>query len=168
MKEKTSTETPLSPESASRNRGFIQSRIQNFGLTMVVMGASFALYYLGLFGTQDGPLNPSRMGNALNGFGFTRGHFVAVLVLLLVLAVIWNHLYNLICRLRGRRMTCTAEKGLAKKICGAPVRRQASAYVCPLGHSRGQACFHPLRKGVWAHCLWIACALFVLIALKSL
>jgi hypothetical protein len=168
MKEETYTETSLSPDSASRNRGFIQSRLQNFGLTLVVMGASFALYYLGLFGTQEGPLNPARMGTALNGFGFTSRDFVAVLVVLLFLSVVWNHLYNLLCRLRGRRMTCIAEKGLAKKICGAPARRQAKAYVCPHGHSRNQACFHPLRKGIWAHCLWIACALFVLIALKSL
>lgn len=168
MKDQTSVNASLPNDSLAGRKSFIQTRAQNFGLTLVVMSISFALYYLGLFGSQDGPLNPERMGGALGDIGFTSRHLLAVVAILLVVALTWNHIYNLISRWRGRRMTCIAVSGLSKKICGAPTQRNAGAYVCPHGHTHQHAQFQPLSKGVWGHCAWITCGLFVLITLNSL
>ena len=92
-------------------KAFARSRLYNFGLTMVVMGASFILYYLGLFGTVDGPLTPANMGATLSGLGVTQRHVIIMLLSLLIGAVSLNWLFNLTSAMIGARMTCSASSG---------------------------------------------------------
>jgi hypothetical protein len=155
-------------------RGFVRSRLHNFGLTMVVMGASFFLYYLGLFGTVDGPLTPANMGTALSGMGVTRHHVIMVLLSILIFAISWNWVFNLTSVLIGSRMTCKAADKNGDGFCGAPVKRTRHIskrtgqtvveYVCPSGHRRSEAHFHPIKKGSVSNTVWMACLAFVLIA----
>jgi hypothetical protein len=155
-------------------RGFVRSRLHNFGLTMVVMGASFFLYYLGLFGTVDGPLTPANMGTALSGMGVTRYHVIMVLLSVLIFAISWNWVFNLTSALIGSRMTCKAADKNGDGFCGAPVKRTRHIskrtgqtvveYVCPSGHRRSEAHFHPIKKGSVSNTVWMACLAFVLIA----
>ena len=155
-------------------RGFVRSRLHNFGLTMVVMGASFFLYYLGLFGTVDGPLTPANMGTALSGMGVTRQHVIVVLLSVLIFAISWNWVFNLTSALIGARMTCKASGNCDDGFCGAPVKRvrhiskrtgqEVVEYVCPSGHRRSDAHFHPIKKGSVSNTVWMACLAFVLIA----
>lgn len=155
-------------------RGFVRSRLHNFGLTMVVMGASFILYYLGLFGTVDGPLTPANMGTALAGLGVTQRHVIMVLLSILIFALSWNWVFNLTSAFIGARMTCKAtQKGVDGGLCGAPVKRTRHVskrtgqtvveYVCPNGHRRSEAHFHPIKKGSVSNTVWMACLAFVLI-----
>ena len=93
-------------------RGFGRNRLHSFGLTMIVMAISFGLYYLGLFGTVEGPLTPANMGATLSGLGVTQRHVIMVLISILIFAVSWNWIFNLSSALAGARMTCKAtEKG---------------------------------------------------------
>ena len=85
--------------------GFARSRLHNFGLTMVIMGASFILYYLGLFGTVEGPLTPANIGASLSSLGVTQRHVILMLLALLIGAITWNWIFNLTCFAAGRRMT---------------------------------------------------------------
>ena len=155
-------------------RGFARSRLHNFGLTMVVMGASFFLYYLGLFGTVDGPLTPANMGTALSGMGVTQHHVIMVLLSVLIFAISWNWVFNLTSALIGTRMTCKAADKNGDGFCGAPVKRTRHLskrtgqtvveYVCLSGHRRSEAHFHPIKKGSVSNTVWMACLAFVLIA----
>lgn len=155
-------------------RGFARSRLYNFGLTMVVMGASFILYYLGLFGTVDGPLTPANMGKALSGLGVTQRHVIIMLLSLLIGAVSWNWIFNLTSAMIGARMTCTATGKGGNECCGLPAKRirlvsrrsgrEVITYVCEDGHRRSEAHFHPLRKGAMSNTVWMACLAFVIIA----
>jgi uncharacterized protein YybS (DUF2232 family) len=61
-----------------------RNRLQYFGLTMVVMGISFILYYLGFFGSVDGPLTPAKLGATLSGLGVTQRHVIVILLSLLI------------------------------------------------------------------------------------
>ena len=88
----------------SQQRGFIQNRMHNFGLTLVVMGASFALYYLGLFGSVSGPLEPGRIGDSLADLGISDRHVLVICLSLMVLAITWNWIYNAVNRLTKRHM----------------------------------------------------------------
>ncbi|BBO69965.1 hypothetical protein DSCA_38950 [Desulfosarcina alkanivorans] len=154
--------------------GLVRNRLQSFGLTMVVMGASFFLYYLGCFGTVDGPLTPAKMGAALAGLGVTRRHVILLLLSILIGAISWNWVFNLTSILIGNRMTCKAKGKGARGICGAPVKRirQVSTrsgrpvvkYTCSHGHRRPDALFHPVKKGAVSHTVCLACLVFVLIA----
>ena len=163
--------------SAQPGRGLVRSRLHNFGLTMVVMGASFILYYLGLFGTVEGPLTPANMGTALSGMGVTRFHVILFLALILVGAAIWNWALNLIYFAMGCRLTCKATGNGAKSACGATVKRTRRVsrrsgktmveYVCTHGHRRPDAHFHPIKKGTSSHVIWLACLAFLLIAIFS-
>lgn len=81
-----------------RRTGYVQNRMKNFGLTMVVMGASFGLYYLGFFGGVEGPLQPGRIGERLAAMGFTGRHLLCLFLLLTLVAITWNWLYNAITR----------------------------------------------------------------------
>lgn len=152
-----------------------RNRLHSFGLTMVVMGVSFVLYYLGLFGTVDGPLTPGNMGATLSGLGVTQRHMIMVLISILIFALSWNWIFNLTSALIGARMTCKAtEKGDDNGLCGAPVKRTRRVsrrtgqsvveYVCPCGHRRADAHFHPVKKGSMGNTVWMACLAFVLIA----
>ena len=155
-------------------RGFARSRLCNFGLTMVIMGISFVLYYLGLFGTVDGPLTPANMGKALSGLGVTQRHVIIMLLSLLIGAVSWNWIFNLTSAMIGARMTCTATGKDGNECCGLPAKRirrvskrsgrEVITYVCEDGHRRSEAHFHPLRKGAVSNTVWMACLAFVIIA----
>jgi hypothetical protein len=100
--------------------GFTRSRLHNFGLTMVIMGASFILYYLGLFGTVEGPLTPANLGASLSSLGVTQRHVILMLLALLIGAITWNWIFNLTRFVAGRRMTCLARSKDADGFCGAP------------------------------------------------
>jgi hypothetical protein len=142
-------------------RGFIQTRMQNFGLTMIVMGASFGLYYLGLFGTVEGPLHPAHIGDRLAASGFTDRHLLILLLSLTGIAIVWNWVYNSFCRLLGRRLTCAGQAENADGCCPAAVRREgADRYVCTAGHIQPEARFHPLAKGTIGHFIWMMFAIF--------
>lgn len=158
--------------------GLVRNRFQSFGLTMVVMGASFFLYYLGCFGTVDGPLTPAKMGAALAGLGVTRYHVILMLLSILIGAISWNWVYNLTSLFIGSRMTCKAmEKGADDGVCGEPVKRTRHVskrtgravveYVCPCGHRRPDARFHPIKKGAVSHTMVLGSLAFVLIAVFS-
>jgi hypothetical protein len=154
--------------------GFVRNRLHYFGLTMVVMGASFILYYLGLFGTVEGPLTPSHMGASLSALGVTQRHVITVLLSLLIGAVSWNWVFNLTSLAIGRRMSCKAHLKDGLGFCGAPVKRTRRVakrsgrivvdYVCECGHRSSEAHFHPMKKGTVSNTVWVACLLFVIIA----
>ena len=152
-----------------------RNRLYNFGLTMVVMGASFVLYYLGLFGTVDGPLTPANMGAALSGLGVTQRHVIMVLLAILIGALSWNWIFNLTSAFIGARMTCKAMGKDGDGVCGAAVKRTRHVskrsggqtvveYVCTHGHRRTEAHFHPVKKGPISNTACLACLAFVLIA----
>lgn len=134
-----------------------RGRIRYCGINLVVMGASFVLYYLGLFGGGvDGPLRPENMGEWLAGVGVTRHHAVVMFAAVALCAVSWNWMFNLIAHLSGRRLTCNATDPQGD-VCGAPVKRvsmgencngQMTLYICSLGHRCKQAHFHAIRKGI--------------------
>jgi hypothetical protein len=155
--------------------GPARNRMRSFGLTMIVMGASFMLYYLGVFGTVDGPLMPEKMGAALSGLGVNRRHVIVVLLSILIAAISWNWIFNLTSLIVGSRLTCKAKKEGTNRWCGEPVRRvhrrsgrsgqTVVEYICPCGHRRTEAHFHPVKKGVVSHTVWVGCLAFVLIAL---
>lgn len=166
----TTTDTGL----GQPRKGFARSRLYNFGLTMVVMGASFILYYLGLFGTVDGPLTPANMGATLSGMGVTQRHVILMLLSFLIGAVSWNWIFNLTSAMIGARMTCTATAKDGSALCGLPVKRirrvsrrsgrELITYACEAGHRRSEAHFHPLKKGAVSNTVWMACLAFVIIA----
>ena len=171
----TQTEkTMFMPAGSRPQRGFLRSRLANFGLTMIIMGASFALYYLGLFGTVDGPLAPERMGTFLAEMGVTQRHVIVLLLTVLIAALTWNWIYNLASLMTGRRMTCNAVDKNTGEVCGAVVERRKHTgkrsgqtvveYRCPHGHLRPEAHFHPVRKGTVSNTIWVGCAIFTLIA----
>ena len=142
---------------------------------MIVMGASFGLYYLGLFGTVDGPLAPARMGTTLAEMGVNQRHVIVMLLSVLIAAVSWNWVYNFASLISGQRMTCNAVDKATAEVCGAAVQRYKHVskrggqtvveYRCPHGHRRPEAHFHPVRKGTLSHTIWIGCAIFTLIAI---
>ena len=166
----SSIDTPIGPP----RRGFVRNRLHNFGLTMVVMGASFILYYLGLFGTVDGPLSPENMGATLSTLGVTQRHVILVLLSILIGAISWNWVFNLTSLVIGNRLTCLAGGKGTDGVCGAPVKRTRHVskrtgqtvvdYVCPHGHRRASAHFHPVKKGSVSNTVWVACLAFLLIA----
>ncbi|MGA6924324.1 MAG: hypothetical protein WBY88_01515 [Desulfosarcina sp.] len=167
--------TPTIPTGHGQPRGsFGRSRLYHFGLTMVVMGASFILYYLGLFGTVDGPLSPDNVGAFLSGLGVTRHHVIMMLLSILIFALSWNWVFNLTSAIVGARMTCKAGLKEVDGVCGAPVKRTRRTskrsrqtvveYVCPHGHRRSDAHFHPVKKGTISNTVWVACLAFVLIS----
>ena len=98
-----------------------------FGLNMIVMAVSFALYYLGFFGGVEGPLAMPNIGRALADIGFTVVSFQAMLVVLFVIALTWNWVLNLIAHLTGQRLTCT--KGSPQEgFCAELVRRDRDPF----------------------------------------
>jgi len=132
-----------------------------FGLNMVVMAVSFGLYDLGFFGRVDGPLSMPNIGRFLADIGFTVSSFQAMLVILFVIALTWNWVLNLVAHLTGQRLTCTTGSP-QEGFCGELVQRQRDVsgkdwtYICPRGHCRNDAHFHPIRKGKLANSLLMA------------
>jgi hypothetical protein len=129
--------TPAPPNSGVQlyRRSYGQQRLGRFGLTLIVMGISFILYYLGLFGGVDGPLNPSRLGAHLTLWGVSKAHLLMFATGMTLLTLTWNWIYNLAGFLLGTRRTC----------------RPVDAH------------FHPLKKGTIGHMLWVISVMFTFI-----
>ena len=86
---------------AGTHGDYLHRRARSMGATMVVMGASFVLYYLGFFGGVAGPLEPGRLGLALADMGVTQRHVRVTLLGVLIMTATWNWLYNRVCRMTG-------------------------------------------------------------------
>ena len=169
-------ERSTSPATAGidSQREFLRQRARGTGIAMVVMGASFALYYLGFFGGVPGPLAPAQLGASLAGLGVTQRHVMVLLLSLLIITGTWNWIFNLASLATGSRMRCAAPMAGGRGACGEPVRRQRSKgkrsgralthYICPRGHRRLDAHFHPVRKGAVSHTLWVTALVFCLVA----
>ncbi len=142
-------------------RTIAERRMAAFGLNLIVMAVCFALYELGFFGRVEGPLSPAQIGAALAGWGFTVASFQALLVALTGMLLSWNGVANLAAHLAGRRLTCS-EQDPGGGFCGEAVARRRGpggrgwVFCCPRGHLRGEAHFHPIRKGKLAHSLLLA------------
>ncbi|MEW6674096.1 MAG: hypothetical protein AB1427_20575 [Thermodesulfobacteriota bacterium] len=154
------------------SRNFLQQRLIRFCFSMLVMVVCFPLYYLGLFGSVDGPLNPAQIGERLAGMGVTRTHSMLLFLSFLIIAVSWNWIFNLASLLAGSRLTC--KRSLPDDtICGAPAKRgkaidkktgrSVPQYICTAGHKRPDAHFHPVRKGTVSHTLWVMSLVFCII-----
>ena len=153
-------------------KNFFRQRLTGFGYTMIVMGICFPLYYLGIFGSVEGPLTPAHLGERLGGMGVSKSHMLIFFLSFLIMAITWNWIYNLVSLLIGSRMTCnkTDTRGAP---CGATVIRRkvthkktgiaASQYACPHGHKRPEAHFHPVKKGTVSHTIWVISLLFCVI-----
>ena len=169
------TEGSQSPVASGKQRStqeFLRQRLTRFGLTMIVMGVCFPLYYLGLFGTVEGPLNPANLGASLDSMGVSRIHMLVFFLCLTIIGITWNWLYNLISLQIGLRFTCNKTNDNGSP-CGAPVTRKkiihkksgivALKYTCTHGHKRPEAHFHPVKKGTFSHTLWVISLLFCII-----
>ena len=165
---------PVNPQESAMRRYF-QRRLQGFATTMIVMGLSFLLYYLGFFGGVEGPLEAGRLGDQLASLGVGKSRLLMVFLSVLVISLAWNWIYNLYHRVMGGRLTCQRQLEGEHRVCGAKVVRikirdektgaRVKRYVCQYGHQLRGAHFHPVRKGAWAHTIWVAsallCAMFV-------
>ncbi|MFZ7128237.1 MAG: hypothetical protein ACOWWM_18945 [Desulfobacterales bacterium] len=165
-----SRESPLRRWWNSRN--FIQQRMIRFCVSLLVMIVCFPLYYAGLFGTVDGPLNPARIGARLAAMGVTHGHALGIFLTLMIVSVSWNWIFNAASMAAGHRLTCS--KNLAGgRICGEPTRRvkefrkvdgkQVTRYRCSKGHVAAAAHFHPVRKGTVSHMVWVLSVFFCVV-----
>jgi len=151
---------------------FIHKRLIRMSLSTLVMILCFPLYYLGLFGSVEGPLNPDRIGDFLAGMGVTKTHSLVFFLSFLIIAVSWNWIHNIVSLLVGSRLTCNKldEEG---KPCGARVERRkaeqkktgqkVAQYVCAHGHKRPDAHFHPVRKGMVSHTVWLVALSFCVV-----
>jgi hypothetical protein len=151
---------------------FVHKRLVRMSLSTVVMILCFPLYYLGLFGSVEGPLNPARIGDFLGGMGVTKTHSLVFFLSFLIIAVSWNWIYNTVSLLMGGRLTCKKldEEG---KPCGARVERRkveqkktgqrVAQYVCANGHKRPDAHFHPVQKGMVSHTVWLVALSFCVV-----
>ena len=80
---------------------FVQKRLFRMFASMLVMVLCFPLYYLGLFGSVEGPLNPARIGDSLAGMGVTKTHSLVFFLSFLIISVSWNWIYNIVSLLMG-------------------------------------------------------------------
>jgi len=80
---------------------YLRKRTQSMGWSMVVMGGSFLLYYLGLFGRVEGPLAPETMGKFLAGMGVEKVHMLLFFLSFFIIAMTWNHIFNLVTYISG-------------------------------------------------------------------
>jgi hypothetical protein len=155
------------------SRHFVQKRLIRFCLSMLVMVVCFPLYYLGLFGSVEGPLNPAHIGDSLANMGVTRAHSMVLFLSFLIISVSWNWIFNLVSILMGSRLSCS-RTGAGGKPCGAQVTRErildrkngkkVFQYACEKGHKRNDAHFHPVKKGTISHSIWLISAAFCLMA----
>ncbi|WP_300455773.1 hypothetical protein [Desulfobacula sp.] len=155
------------------NNDYIRKRTQCFGMSMMVMGVSFFLYYLGLFGNVEGPLSPGKIGASLAGIGVTKAHALMFFLSFFIIAMTWNHLYNLVSLMMGSRLTCN-HKNKEGHICGALTRKIKTGtdkkkggvrYTCVNGHTCFNAGFRPVKKGSVSHTVWVTALLFCVIIL---
>lgn len=155
-----------------KSRNFLQKRMARLCLSLLVMLLCFPLYYLGFFGTVDGPLNPAHIGNRLAHMGVSRTHAMVLFLTFMIIAVSWNWIYNLASLMAGSRLACS-RTGAHGKSCAARVARtkeydrksgkNAVWYVCEKGHRRAEAHFFPVKKGTLSHSLWLISVAFCLI-----
>jgi hypothetical protein len=148
---------------------FVQKRLFRMFASMLVMILCFPLYYLGLFGSVEGPLNPERIGDSLASMGVTKTHSLVFFLSFLIIAVSWNWIYNIVSLLMGHRLTCN-KKDEEGKPCGVRVERRKAVqkktgqklteYVCANGHKRPDAHFHPVQKGRFSHTVWLVALVF--------
>jgi len=151
---------------------FVQKRLFRMSASMLAMILCFPLYYLGLFGSVEGPLNPARIGDALAGMGITKSHSFIFFLSFLIIAVSWNWIYNIVSLLLGHRLTCSKVDDEGKP-CGARVERRkveqkktgqkVAQYICTNGHKRPEAHFHPVKKGTVSHTVWMIALIFCVI-----
>ena len=151
---------------------FMQKRVYRMFGSMLVMILCFPLYYLGLFGSVEGPLNPARIGDALGSMGVKKTHAFVFFLSFLIIAVSWNWIYNIVSLLMGHRLTCNRLDEEAKP-CGARVERRkveqkktgqrVTQYVCANGHKRPDAHFHPVQKGRFSHTVWLVALTFCVV-----
>jgi hypothetical protein len=155
------------------NNDYIRKRTKCFGMSMMVMGVSFFLYYLGLFGNVEGPLAPGNIGASLSGIGVTKAHALMVFLSFFIISMTWNHLYNLISFIMGSRLACIGKTDDGH-ICGASTQKITTAtgkkkgvvrFKCASGHTCSNAGFNPVKKGVISHTVWVIALLFCVIIL---
>ena len=161
-------------ENSFKKTNFLQKRMHSMGISMIVMGASFFLYYLGFFGTVEGPLTPATIGDTLAGMGVTKAHMIMFFLSFFIISLTWNHLYNLVSLVMGTRLTCLSETQQGQE-CGAATRKiktvtsvrktDGDRFKCTNGHVCADARFHPVKKGVISHTVWVAALLFCVIIL---
>lgn len=84
--------------------GYIRERMKSMGWSMVVMGGSFFLYYLGLFGNVEGPLAPGKIGESLSDMGIEKIHMLMFFLSFFIIAMTWNHIFNLVTYMTGSRV----------------------------------------------------------------
>jgi len=176
MKSVESTKS-VAPETKKSTQDFLRQRLTHFGLTMIVMGICFPLYYLGLFGTVDGPLNPARLGTSLAEIGIAKIHILLLFISLLIIACTWNWIFNWASFLMGLRLTCIKKVNNERSVCGARVSRKkevnkktgrvVSQYICVCGHKKPEAHFHPVKKGAVSYSLLILSFLFCALIILS-
>ncbi len=82
---------------------YLQRRSRGFGWTLVVMGLSFALYYLGLFGNETGVLSPDNIAAFLSRNGVDQSVFISIFFTLFVATLIWNHCMNVLLWMSGQK-----------------------------------------------------------------
>jgi len=153
-------------------RTFIQKRLIRVCLSMMVMVLCLPLYYLGFFGTVEGPLNPSNLGDSLANMGVTKTHSMLFFFSFLIIAGTWNLIFNLVTYFMGTRLTCNRADESGKP-CGARTERRkvvhkktgqsVSRYVCTEGHKRPDAHFHPVRKGMFSKTVFMIALAFCVI-----
>ena len=148
--------------------GYAQSRLRNFGATMAVMGASFALYYMGLFGGVSGPLQPAFLGDWLAGLGFRSHHVLGLFLALTLISMVWNWVYNALNRMFHWRLRCTAITNDSGGYCTEPIVKRTGKeadrqYICRAGHAGIRAEVPVLRKGTLGHFLWMMFLIFSVI-----
>ncbi len=145
---------------------YIRFRLRRFGISMIVLAFCLILYYLGFFGNHEGPLNPGRLGQALDARGMDKHHTACLFIALFFLLLTWNWVFNMVSLIRGKRLVCLAadREGV---LCGARVYRESYAdpegnkrlcYRCEKGHVSSSARFMPIRKGPWSYCICLAAA----------
>ena len=150
-------------------KSYAQQRLFSFGVTMMVMGGSFFLYFLGLFGNVEGPLEPEKLGNFLAGLGVSQTHIMVICLFIMIVFITWNWVFNLVSFLMGARMTCTRSHEGSRQ-CDAAVRRiktterkagtRVIQYVCEHGHKRNEAHFNAIKKGPISHSIWLISLIF--------
>ncbi len=104
-----------------------KNQIRKFGYNMIVLAISIGLYYLGFFGTAEGPLNPSGIGQKLKSAGFNGHHLLFALSVLFIISLTWNWIYNSVLRLhlylenpKGENNPKPVKKGKwGHTVCGA-------------------------------------------------
>ena len=148
---------------------FLHKRVIRMLLSLMAMILCFPLYYLGLFGSVEGPLNPARIGQALAGLGVSKTDAKVFFLVFLIIAGTWNWVYNIVSHIIGARLTCN-KVDEAGKVCGARAERRriehkktgkaVAQYVCAEGHKRSEAHFHPVQKGKFSNTLWVIALIF--------